>query len=92
MSLPERLQRRRDVRFRIVDREAVVLRQDAGETLVLNEVGSRILALLDEGEPLSALAGRLAEEFQVEDAEVEPDIDHFVRELLAAGVLEEREP
>lgn len=36
-----------DVRFRVVSGEGVVVRQDAGEVLVVNGVAARVLELLD---------------------------------------------
>ena len=48
-----------DVRYQQIADEGVVVRQTAGEVLVLNEVGTRVLALLDEGlaPPRSSPAG-----------------------------------
>lgn len=86
---------RRDVRFRHIGGEAVVVRQDAPEVLVLNPVGARVLELLAGGEPLGAVGARLAAEFAVAPAEAEADARAFAAELASAGVLEpapEREP
>ncbi|MEM8932409.1 MAG: PqqD family protein [Acidobacteriota bacterium] len=82
----------RDVRFRVVDREAVVLRQQAGETLVLNEVGARILEILDGGASLADTAERLASEFDVQIEQATRDAEVFADELVAAGILEEAAP
>lgn len=84
--------RRRDVRFRIIDREAVVLRQDAGETLVLNEVGARMLQLFDSGVDLPDVARSIAAEFEVESSEAERDTRHFAGQLIEAGILEADRP
>ncbi|MEM1204889.1 MAG: PqqD family protein [Acidobacteriota bacterium] len=78
----------RDVRYRIIAREAVVLRQDVGETLVLNEVGARVLSLLDLGTPLDQVVDALLDEFDVERPALQTDVDTFVQELLTAGILE----
>ncbi|MEM1177710.1 MAG: PqqD family protein [Acidobacteriota bacterium] len=83
-----RFRRRRDVRFRIIDSEAVVLRQQAGETLVLNEVGSRILQLCDQGETVDAISRRISEEFEVDGPQAEVDARQFVSQLVDAGILE----
>jgi hypothetical protein len=82
------LRPRRDVRFRIIDREAVVLRQEAAETLVLNEVGARILSLLDGTTSAKALIDQLEREFEVERAVLEADCHEFLAELNERGVLE----
>ena len=89
MSRPFR--QRPDVRYRQIDGEAVVLRQDAGETLVLNEEGSLILDQLAKGRPPEAAAAALVETFEVEPAQALADVLRFAAELAAAGVLEKLE-
>ena len=84
----ESYRRKGDVRFRIIDREAVVLRQDAGETLVLNEVGARMLQLFDGGAALDDVARSIAAEYDVESAEAEQDTRQFAGQLIEAGILE----
>ena len=79
---------RPDVRFRLVREEAVVLKQDEGETLVLNEVASRILQLLDGQRTISEVAEALLAEFEVGQEEILEDVTHFTRELVEAGVVE----
>jgi hypothetical protein len=80
---------RRDVRFRIIDGEAVVLRQEAGETLVLNEVGARVLSLIAEGHDLERASAALVAEFAVTPEVARADLEAFVTELSLAGVIEE---
>ena len=77
-----------DVRFRIVDGEAVVLRQSSAEMLVFNELGGRILDLADGNSPISAWVDTLLEEYEVERAVLEADIVEFVADLADQGVLE----
>ncbi|MEO1367968.1 MAG: PqqD family protein [Acidobacteriota bacterium] len=86
--MPDRFRRRRDVRYRIIDSEAVVLRQQAGETLVLNEVGSRILQLCDDGESFDGVVRSISQEFDVETPQAEADARQFISQLVDAGILE----
>lgn len=79
---------RSDVRFRRIDGEAVVLRQEAGEVLVLNRTGAWVLELLAAGAGADEAARRLAEELEVGLAEAAADVRSFAAELGAAGVLE----
>jgi len=79
---------RSDVRFRRIGDEAVVVRQDAPEVLVLNPVGGRVLELLAGGEPVGAVGAALAAEFEVAPAEAEADARAFAAELESAGVIE----
>ncbi len=53
------LRRADDVRFRAVDDETVVIRQEAAEALVLNEVAGRILELVDATNSVEAIIDRL---------------------------------
>ena len=86
--MTEIFRRKSDVRFRVIAGEAVVLRQEDAEVLVLNEVGARILELTDGSRDLAAIVDELEREFEVERAELETDVEGFVRDLLRASVLE----
>jgi len=79
---------RKAVRYRIVDREAVVVRQDSGEVMVLNEVGARVLALLAEGLSPSEIARRIPEEFEVTPEQADEDVKLYLDELMVAGLIE----
>ena len=76
-----------DVRFRIVFDEAVVLKQDQAEVLVLNEVGARVLDGLKRGLRPSQIVGELETEYEASRAELEQDVERFVAELLEAEVV-----
>ena len=68
------LRRRADVRYRIIDEEGVVVRQDAGEVLVLNDLGTRILGLSDGAAPVADWIDALALEFEVDRPQLERDV------------------
>ena len=80
--------RRSDVRFRVMDGEAVVLRQKEAEVLVLNEVGTRILQLADEGGTEEQILAILLAEFDVERDELGRDVSEFLAEMLDSEILE----
>jgi hypothetical protein len=84
-----RFRPRSDVRFRRLHPEAVVLRQEASEVMVLNEVGGRVLELLASGSTVGEATAVLAAEFAVERETLERDLTEFAGELVAARVLEE---
>lgn len=84
-----RLRARRDVRFRTIGEEGVVIRQEAGEVLVVNEVGARVLSLLDGERTVEVVLATLAEEFEVEREKLRADLAAYLRELLLNGVIEE---
>lgn len=77
-----------DVRFRVVDQEAVVVRQRSSEVLVLSEVGARILSLADGVRPIDGWLDLLADEFEVDRETLERDVLRFVEELAEQGILE----
>lgn len=79
---------RPDVRFRIIDREAVILRQSSGENIVLNEVGSSILQWLHQGLSVRQISRRLPEEFEVQGHDSDTELHAFLEELAQAGVVE----
>ncbi len=81
------LERAPDVRYRLVHDEGVVIRQEAGEALVLNEVGARILDLIDGQLDVRGLTLQLLEEFEVEPKALLTDTAAFLEELLAIGVV-----
>jgi len=83
---------RRDVRYRLVLDEAVVIRQDAAEVLGLNFVGARVLELIAGGSAKSEILERLVEEFDVAPGELQTDVEAFIAELIELGVVESLPP
>lgn len=79
---------RPDVRFRTIADEGVIVRQEAGEAIVVNEVGARILELLRDGLATSQVIDRLKEEYEVKEAELGEHVTHYLTELERAGVIE----
>ncbi len=80
--------RKGDVIYRLIDDEAVVVRTGTSEVLGLNAVGARILELIDGEITVSALIERLEDEYEVEHAQLEADVELFLREMSDGGVLE----
>lgn len=89
-----------DVRFRVVGGEGVVVRQDAGEVLVVNGVAARVLELLDprratgrgpqpgdRGRCFDELLDRLGGEFEATEEEIARDLREFLDEVVADGVV-----
>jgi hypothetical protein len=60
------------------------------EVLVVNDVGVRVLSLLDGRRTLGAVRDILAQEFDAPSPQVEGDLETYAAELLAAGIVEER--
>ena len=79
--------RARDVRYRIVQGDGVVIRQEAAEALVVNEVGARIIDLADGRRDSAAIHEKLLEEYEVEPEELRLDLEAYLAELVEIGVL-----
>ena len=77
------------VRFRVVAGEGVVIQQKSAEVLVVNEVGARILSLVDGERSAASIASAVAQEFDADRDMVARDLDGYLDELLAVGVVEE---
>jgi hypothetical protein len=78
----------RDIRYRRVDGEAVVVRQRAAEVLVMNEVAARLLDLADGRATVGAWVDALAGEYDVDRESLQRDVLAFAAELAAEGMLE----
>ena len=76
----------------------VLAQELAGETVILdlasenyfglNEVGTRVWALIGEGLEPAAVVDALLEEYEVERAVLEKDVDDLLERLRAAGLIE----
>lgn len=78
----------RDVRFRRIDDEAVVVRQRAGEVLVMNETAARLLELADGRTSVADWVEVLAGEYEVDREALERDVLAFAMDLEDEGMLE----
>jgi hypothetical protein len=79
----------RDVRYRIIDDEAIVVRQREGDVLVFNQVASRMVQLVGEGLDVRQIGTQLADEFDAPEATIRQDVDTFFDELENLQIIEE---
>jgi hypothetical protein len=77
-----------DVRYRVIDDEAVVVRQGEGDVLVLNEVAAKVLQLVGEGLSAPEIGNRLSSEYEAPEAAIRNDVDRFLEELVTLHVIE----
>ena len=82
------LKRCADTRYRNIGGEGVVVRQTASEVLVLNEIGVRVLELLEAALPVSGLLDALDAEYEIDRPTLERDVLVYLQELVDAGVIE----
>lgn len=79
---------RRDVLFRDLGGEAVLLDPEAGTYFGLNEVGTEIWSLLAEGTPLGEAHARLVRTYDAPPDEVWEDLVALVRDLVGSRLVE----
>ena len=83
------LRRTGSVRFRNVGGEGVIVHQDAGEIMAVNDTGARVFELADGKRSLQDIATAVAERYPRQDKEqVLSDVLAFAEQLLEAGALE----
>ncbi len=83
------LKHKDDVRYRVVGEEAVVVRQNAAEVIAVNDVGARILELIDAKSTVSQVIERMSSEYDVDRDELTQDVENFVTAIHDAGIVEE---
>ena len=74
------------IRFRRFEEEGIVINQKTAEALVISEVGTRLLEMVDGKRTLEECAALLREEFDADDAVIARDVIHFAQELVDAGI------
>ena len=79
-----------DVLIQTVVGEAVLLDLRSQKYFGLNEVGTRAWQVLAETGDAGMVRARLAQEFRVDAAQLERDLDALFERLLKAGLVEER--
>jgi hypothetical protein len=70
-----------------VDGLAVIVLADSGEVIVVNEIGTRIVELIDGKRSAEEVAGTIESEFQVTAEEARSDLEEFLYMLAEAGAL-----
>jgi hypothetical protein len=76
------------VLFTKVDDDAVLLNTRTNQYFSLDEVGARFWNLLTEGKSLRAASEMLADEYEVEGAQLERDLLSLVERLMEHGLVE----
>jgi hypothetical protein len=87
-SLEDRVRVRPGVLFRELDGEGVLLEMDSGRYFGLDDVATRIWALLGEHARLSTVHERLLAEYEVAEEQLRSDLLSFVQALLDHNLLE----
>jgi len=76
-----------DVLFQEVGGETVLLDLESEQYFGLDAVGTRIWALLGEGACIGAVVDTLLQEYEVERATLESDVEELIVRLSEAGLV-----
>ena len=70
-----------------LDGEAVILDMESGKYHGLDSTGTKIWALLEDKISLDDLVLKLTEEYSVECEQCKSEVESFVRQMLALGLI-----
>ena len=71
-----------------LDGEAVVLHTASGTYFGLNEVGCRVWSIIQHPRSLEEILSELLDEYQVDRACLESDLDEWLRKMTDAGLIQ----
>ncbi len=78
------------VRFRVVGQEGIAVHIGTSEVVGVNEAGALVLERAAAGDRIEDILTRLCQAYDVDDvAAVRADVERFLADLMAAGILEE---
>lgn len=87
MELTQKVSLAPEVLMQELGSEAVFLNCDREEYFSLDEVGARMLAVLQESPSIQAACDVLLEEYEVEPEQLQQDLLNLIRELEAHGLV-----
>lgn len=89
MSQPELISLHPDVRFRAVPPEGVLVNQRNAEVLVVNDLGLRVVQLLQNTDNKEQILRQLEREYDAGADTIAADVDTFLADLGDRGLLAE---
>jgi Coenzyme PQQ synthesis protein D (PqqD) len=72
-----------------LDKATVLVHVPTSRIFELNETGTRIWELLGQGLDANSIIGHVVDEFEVEHARAEGEVNNLLARLRAEGLLEE---
>jgi hypothetical protein len=76
-----------DIRFRVMDDEAVIVCQNAGEIIAVNGIGRQIIEAAERQKSIDTVLQEMQSEYDVPVENLQQDLLAFIEEMTAAGVL-----
>jgi len=77
----------KNVAYRIIDNEAVIVIPEKGIVRVLNKVGSEIWELSDGKRKISEIVSFISDKFNISIEEANKDIVEFIQELVEKEMI-----
>lgn len=74
-------------RFRVLDDEGIFVLQEAGEVLVVNEVGAFIVEQIRDGRSIDEAVTAMTERFDVAREQAQADATSLLEALIEAGAI-----
>lgn len=88
VSLESKIIRNKDIAWRVIDGEALVVSPKDSLVYPLNEAGTRIWELLDGGRTIADISSIICDEFEGDRALIQKDVVDFIEDLLKAGLID----
>ncbi|MBN2406164.1 MAG: PqqD family protein [Elusimicrobia bacterium] len=76
-----------DVTWREVDGEAVLLNLENDYYYSMNEIGTKIWAMLNKGKTQKQIIAAIMEEFDADKKQVELDIKQFIKDMKKEDII-----
>ena len=78
-----------DVRHRSIGGEGVIVRQDDGEVLVINEIGTKLVELAKDGDCVKDMIDAILLDYEVGASTLEKDVFEYLVELCNLNIIVE---
>ncbi len=78
-----------NVVFQEIDGETVLLNLQREQYFGLDEVGTRIWGMIEEGLSFDGIVEKLAKEYEASRNQIATDLDNLLHELVVVGLIEQ---
>jgi hypothetical protein len=77
-----------NVRYRIIDDEAIIVNQKSAMLYLCNELGSFVLDKIRDGLPKDEIINAICSEYEVDNQAAEQDLLEFIESLIKVDAIE----
>ncbi len=87
-KISQKIRLKEGVFFRIIDKEAAVVRPDDGSLIILNETATFIFKNISRGTSKEMLIKKIIKEYDTTEKEAEKDLNSFLKTLEKEDLVE----